>query len=964
MKKKMKKIVQSLLMTLLFAVLFAYSNINAQVTVSGSTSGNGSYSTLKAAFDALNLEENQSGNAITITLNASTYLANSETTTCMLEEPAVSNWASFNITPIGAVTISGAIPAGIPLIDFNGADFVIINGLNSSGNSLTISNTTVSATSGTSTIRFQADASNNTVTNCSVLGSSTMSASTSGGNIWFGAAAIARGNDINTISNCNIGPAGLNLPSKGVYSSGTTTTLTTFNNGNIISGCNIFDYFSPSVTSAGIYIANGSTEFTITNNKFYQTATRTQTTGSVHAGIQLAGSGINSCTISGNTIGFSSSAGTGFYDFVGVSSSSKFYPVYSSSHGALAPSSIQGNTIKNIKISGFVSGVLNTPAFAGIFFSSGIAEIGNITGNIIGSSASPASIDYTSTGTSIGELYGICYSPVQPTCNISNNSIGGIKGTNTSAGGLKIYGIRARINSAGENIIVNNTVGYSAAPIDNNDGTNTSSIVGISAETGKSNVTGNTVEYLNCVAPNVGQGSSSSVIGIFSSNSGSSVGNIISQNTVRALKNSNATDAVWISGIVYNGSTIGSHEVSKNKVMSLNITSSSEFATMNGIYIVGGLTTYKNNFVSLGSDILGNDITNNISINGISEIVAGTDNIYFNSVVVCGSGITTGNANTYALNSAITFNTREYRDNIFYNARSNNTGTGSHYAVKVGGSGPNPAGLSINNNVYYVSGTGGVFGYYNSLPVTGLNAWQANVGSDANSLFGNPQFINYKNNFKISLAVNSIANNNGVSIAGISDDIEGTVRSLTKPDIGCDEFTGAYVLNLTAASQLCPSGIYTIALYNLSMAQVGSTTGTITDAATNLTLVYNNIADLTGGYFSITGVNTLKVWSNFNNITPSDASAINYNMTTSQTQEFSGNLLFNANSVWSIPGGDVNQDETIDAFDLASVENDVVCGTPGCISGFPTDINCDGNNVDASDLSSVENNQGLYVTNP
>lgn len=961
----MKKIIQSLLMVIIIVSVLAINNTNAQVTVANSTSGNGSYATLKAAFDALNLEEVQAGNAITISVNAATYLAGSETAVCMLEQPSTSSWTSLNITPVGSVIISGAIAAGSPLIDLNGADNVTFNGLNSGGNSMTISNTTVSATSGTSTIRFQADATNNTITQCSVLGSSNMASGTNGGNIWFGSAAIVTGNDNNTISNCSIGPEGLNLPSKGVYSSGTTTTVTTLNSGNTITGCKIFDYFSATVQSAGIYLGNGNTEWTITNNKFYQTATRTQTTGSVHAGIQIASNSVNNSLISDNTIGFSSNAGTGTYVFEGVSSSSRFYPIYLSSSGTLVPVSIQGNTIKNIRITGFLSGVLTSPPFTAIFANSGLVNIGNVTGNTIGSSTSPSSIEYISSGTSTGEIYGICYSPTTASCNISNNNIGGISGTNSSTGGLIIYGIRARISSSGINTIVNNTVGYPAAPIDNNSATsNASKVIGISSETGASIVTGNTVEYLNCVAPNVGQGSSSSIIGIYSTNIGSSVGNIISQNTVRSLKNSNATEAVWVSGIVYNGNTTGSHTVSKNIVMSLNITSSNEFATMNGIYIVGGLTTYKNNFISLGTDNLGNDITNNISINGISETAAGTDNIYFNSVVICGSGVTTGNANTFSFNSSITFNTRDFRDNIFYNARSNSTGSGSHYAVKVGGSGPNPAGLTINNNVYYVSGTGGVFGFYNNLPVTGLNSWQANVGSDANSFFGNPQFINYKNNFMISLAVNSVANNNGVTIAGISDDIEGNSRSATKPDIGCDEFTGAYVLNLTAASQYCPSGIYTVKLYNSVLAEVGSATGTLTNSATNLSLVYSGISDLTGGYFSITGVNTLKVWSNFNSITPSDASSITYNMTTSQTQEFSSNLKFNDNSVWSIPGGDVNQDEIIDAADLAAVENDIACGEPGCVSGYPTDINCDGDFVDATDLSIVDNNQGLNVTNP
>ena len=283
----MKKKIQSLFLAILFAVTLAFSSADAQVTVAGSAgAANGSYATLKAAFDALNLETTQAGNNITITINAGTYLPNSETAPCVLNQPTTSSWTSLTITPIGAVTVSGAIAAGSPLIDLNGADNVTIDGLNASGNSMIIENTTVSATTGTSTIRLQTDATGNTITRCSVLGASTMAVGTNGGNIYFGANAVT-GSDNNTVSNCNIGPSGANLPTKGVYANGTATATSNYNNNNTITGCNIYDFFGAAVQSAGIYITGGNTDYTITNNKVYQTAARTQTTGSIHAGIQL-----------------------------------------------------------------------------------------------------------------------------------------------------------------------------------------------------------------------------------------------------------------------------------------------------------------------------------------------------------------------------------------------------------------------------------------------------------------------------------------------------------------------------------------------------------------------------------------------------------------------------------------------------------------------------------------------------
>jgi hypothetical protein len=80
----------------------------------------------------------------------------------------------------------------------NGADFLTIDGLNSGGNSLTISNTSTSSTAGTSTIRFINGATGNIVTRCTIQGSSTVAA---GGTIVFSTdASTTNGNDNNTIS--------------------------------------------------------------------------------------------------------------------------------------------------------------------------------------------------------------------------------------------------------------------------------------------------------------------------------------------------------------------------------------------------------------------------------------------------------------------------------------------------------------------------------------------------------------------------------------------------------------------------------------------------------------------------------------------------------------------------------------------------------------------------------------------
>ena len=116
------------------------------------------------------------------------------------------SYTSVAMLPSGARTVTGAITAGSPLINLNGAKNVSINGENVGGNSLTLSNTTASATAGTSTIRLINGAQNNIITNCTVLGSSTSAATIAGGNILI-STSTGGANSGNFISNNNIGPA-------------------------------------------------------------------------------------------------------------------------------------------------------------------------------------------------------------------------------------------------------------------------------------------------------------------------------------------------------------------------------------------------------------------------------------------------------------------------------------------------------------------------------------------------------------------------------------------------------------------------------------------------------------------------------------------------------------------------------------------------------------------------------------
>lgn len=784
----MKKFIQSLILPLIIICQSVINSANAQVTITGSNgNANGTYEDLRSAFTALNYENNQTGKNIFITINAAGY-SGSENSRCRLDQPH-SNWTSLKIIPIGNVTISG-ISNSSELIDFEGADNVIIDGLNSEGNSLTISNPDYDF-SGTSTIRFRNDASNNTITNCNILGSSGYN----GGTIFFDDGKHnGYGNDNNTISNCNIGPAGSNLPVNAVFSlNHISYSPDAYNSGNIITNCNIYDYFNINSESAGIYISYGNTDWTITNNKLYQTSSRTQNSGHIHSGIQIANTGPNNSLISGNTIGFSSRTGTGSYNI--VVNNGWFYPIYLTSN-SFSTINIIGNTIKNINVSNSGGGTGYLSSFKGIYAAPGDNNKTNISGNIIGSSESPGSITYSSTSPTEEEIYGIHFS-TPDSCFVSNNRIGGITGT-YSNGRLKIYGIRVSTYSSGhtikDNNIDSNIIGFSSAPIINNTISNYSAITGIYSELGTPFITKNKVSNLVSAAVSTEAGPLASITGIRIETSNLFNGFLISQNEISSLSNI-STLGGSITGIFFSGQNnspinIDSNLMSGNIIQSLNISSSvpNQSASLTGIYVKDGSSTFQNNFISLGFDNTGSSVIKNIPIYGINEQGNVGNNIYHNSVYIGGSGVVSGSENTFCFKSSVTDNSRSYRNNIFCNARTNGAGTGSHFAIGVGGSEPNPEGLTIDNNVYYTIGiVGGVLGFYNSIPVPDLSAWKTAVGMDEGSLFGDPQFINPVNNLHINPSLPSPVEGNGFLISSVPFDIDGEIRSaLTPVDIGAD----------------------------------------------------------------------------------------------------------------------------------------------------------------------------------
>lgn len=102
--------------------------------------------------------------------------------------------------------------------------------------------------------------------------------------------------------------------------------------------------------------------------------------------------------------------------------------------------------------------------------------------------------------------------------------------------------------------------------------------------------------------------------------------------------------------------------------------------------------------------------------------------------------------------------------------------------------------------------------------------------------------------------------------------------------------------------------------------------------------------------------NSLETWSAAP-IVMTAGGNYNYDFTNAASQAYNNNIIFKS-GIYCLYSGDVNQDGTIDASDLALVENSV--GNSGYL---PEDVTGD-DFVDAADIAIVENNQGVLYQQP
>jgi len=806
----------TLLRTLLLALTFTLftAQVYAQVTVAGSTGADGTYTMLNLAFTAINGTA-QTGNNIVVTITASTTEAAAATLNA-------GTWTSLNIYPtVTGLSVSGNLAA--PLIDLNGADNVTIDGrVNQAGvKDLTITNTSTSATAGTSTIRFINDATANTMKYCTVKGSE-MDAS--GGVIFFSTAGTGNGNDGNTIDNNNItNSSDANRPLNAVYSAGTTAKT---NSGNTISNNNIYDFLNRGTASNGIQLSSYNTTWTIMGNSLYETASFAPAASIAYTPINVSAVTAADIIVSGNYIGGSAALCAGSSAWTKTATANNTFSAISISVGPTVSvtSSIQGNTIKN-----FVWSDSGASSWSGIVASgTGNVNVGTVTGNTIGA---PTTGGITITAAAAAaNVYGV-YISGTGTVDCQNNVIQSIIGANTALNNTNIYGVY-RSAVAGTTTISNNTIGsttvansINATSISTNQAQN---VYGISnAGTGAITINGNTIANLTNGSTCPWVGALGAVNGIYASDGTSvivtnniihdltianastntgfnaTVGGIvlkvpnsvsITGNTIYNLSNTNSSYAGDVNGIFLWGGGV----CSGNFIHSLSVTgASSTAASIYGIRAESGITTYSNNIVNLG----GNTKT---TLYGMYDACAinQTCNIY-NNTVYLGGTLAAGSTNkSYCMYSAAVSSTKNYRNNLFANARSTTGGASLHYAISIATN----ISLTCNYNNYWVTGTGGVLGSMAAVDKGTLALWQGATGQDAQSLYHDPSFTNAGSTVATDYtpAYNKLI---GISGTGVTTDYTGATRAAT-PTMGALEgllslYVDVYISNVFQKSYIC-----------------------------------------------------------------------------------------------------------------------------------------------------------------
>lgn len=790
---------------------------------------------------------------VTFTLTDQLYdIATGNITTLPINVTAFDNASATNtVTIMPATGNTAAITenAASAIFNLTGVNFFIIDGRQGGLNSPKSLSITNNSTSG-SAVNFVNDASNNKLINTIFKGSSSTATN---GVINFNA-GLVRGNDSNLVDNCDIAD-GTTTPASLIQAAGSTDgTLAKYNDYNVISNCNVYNFWHASAESNAFKISNGNNYWTITGNSIYQTASRSGSSGYYTFNFQNSSNNnaLNGMVVTNNYIGGSAPqcGGTPWTQTSSAANQNTFFNL-----GNLATSTFSKNVMANYNFTTTSTSATGAGVLSFVQFINGRL---NIDSNTVGSEIDSNSIVITGgAGSAFVPIYSSA-SNTAGTYSISGNKFGGIKvsGGATIANNITLI----TVTSAGSNItfnIDNNNIGGGIAnSIIASTSTGTQNITGISVAggtavmrirnngiknlsnftTGSGNIiginvtntasldtiTGNTITALtNGGLTQTNSDGSASIIGIQCISTGA--GNLIAQNNVYGLTNVNPGNAVVsINGINVNNMT--SSLITRNRIDGLVVLGTGSGASLNGINYVGGTTRVTNNIIRLGFDTLGQSIITTPIINGIFK-KGGNFEGYFNSVFIGGDFVGTGTAQTFAFNRT-TAGTDVVQNNVFVNYRNNSTTGGGHYVVGLN----NTTTINLNYNVYHSVGNYDSVGLVNGVSALTMTGWRGISGLDGNTGFAAPAFLNTTGNsssFDLHVSGTTPVEAAGTAVTGLGTDVDfdGQARlSLTPVDIGADAG------NFIAADIVAPS-ISSTALTNTLATGDRTVNATITDVS-------------------------------------------------------------------------------------------------------------------------------------
>jgi hypothetical protein len=736
------------------------------------------------------------------------------------------------------LSIIGSATASSANIVLNGADYIVFDGrpIGGSTNYLTISN---SSTTAGAAVKFIDDATNNTFQYCTLT--STFY-STTIGVVWFSTSSVTTGNDDNTFDYCIIdGAAGTNaspttgIAKYGIYSLGTSGKA---NGPNSITNCQFKDIFVSATTSAGIFLSTYNDNWTISNNSFYQTETRTAAGNSTVNFIKIVDG--DDYTINSNFVGGSAASCSGTWTQTQTGSNyTIFYGIEMACDAAGTVSNIQGNTFTAMNWSAYG----NTSEFwVAIKTTAGNFNIGTNTGNTFGASSGTGALTFSHGVGTVATTITMIDVATANTVTIQSNTIGsitmgninnkyytftGIKSSgagtldiqsnqiaNTDAesiqiGGTSSSGTFSAISNTGTGVVTisNNNVGSVNSAMGTFYGIHDNAAAGANAHIISDNTIGTTGTGTGSIYAssagatiygiNIGStgtnytidantirnitmvgGSSPTATGIYAASTGTYN---MDGNSISNLKNTEVVSGAGkITGIKFNGINASS-VVQKNSMTGFSTLTTSG-PTIYGIWNVstGTVLLYNNLFIC---DNGGN--TNNCLIFGIYSGAAAIITMYHNTISISGtnaSAITDPHSSCVNLVSATVNQVLGCKNNIFQNARIAGN-TEKHYSYRMGGLTVDKTAGNIDYN-YYAAKVDASFAAPGSTGITSATFNQGLKGyGGVNSKYFSP---GAGNNSSI-IAINADGSLSAADLAvvgtgadlhltpGIVDDINGVV---------------------------------------------------------------------------------------------------------------------------------------------------------------------------------------------